>query len=235
MDPDSFNYNALATVDDGSCIPIVTGCTDPDAFNYNPEANTEDYTCIEKVYGCMDPDSVNYNPEANIDNGTCITAVVGCTDPESYNYNPEANVADPDACLYDAGCITGPGEPYWLNNQCYAWVIDVDNYCCENEWDPICAETYNYCENGFPDDIDINGLINSRMYNSIIVYPNPTKDIINIATGLDITFSVFDITGKVIIKDSKENQADLRNVESGIYFLTINQEGQIYNKRIIKE
>ena len=234
-DPDSFNYNPLANTDDGSCVDTIYGCTDPNAFNYNPEANTEDFSCVDTIYGCMDPDSVNYNPEANVDNGTCITAVVGCTDPESYNYNPEANVSDPNACLYDAGCITGPGEPYWLNNQCYAWVIDVDNYCCENEWDPICAETYNYCENGFPDDIDINGLINSRMFNSIIVYPNPTKDIINIATGLDITFSVFDITGKVIIKDSKQNQADLRNVESGIYFLTINQEGQIYNKRIIKE
>ena len=61
--------------------------------------------------------SVNYDPLANVDNGSCIIAIMGCTDPNSYNYNPEANVSDPDLCLYDAGCITGPGEPYWLNNQ----------------------------------------------------------------------------------------------------------------------
>lgn len=234
-DSTSFNYNPLANTDDGSCVPIVEGCTDPSAFNYNPAANTEDFSCIDVVYGCTDSTSVNYNPEANVDNGSCITAIVGCTDPESYNYNPEANVPDPDACLYDAGCITGAGEPYWLNNQCYAWVIDVDNYCCENEWDAICQETYNYCENGFPEDVDINGLINSRMLTSIIVYPNPTKGIINIATGLDITYSVYDITGKVLVKDSKENQVDLSKAETGVYFLTIEHEGQVYNKRIIIE
>jgi hypothetical protein len=236
MDPNSFNYNALATVDDGSCIPIITGCTDPDALNYNPDANTEDYTCIEKIYGCMDPDSINYDPEANVDNGTCITAVVGCMDPESYNYNPEANVADPDACLYDAGCITGPGEPYWLNNQCYAWVIDVDNYCCENEWDPICQETYNYCENGWPEGMDIDGMFSRNLDQvSIIVYPNPTDGIINIATNLDITYSVRDLLGKIIIQSSDKKQLDLSNVESGVYFLSINHEGQIFNKRIIIE
>jgi hypothetical protein len=48
--------------------------------------------------------------------------------------------------LYDAGCITGSGIPYWLNDPCYAWVIEVDEYCCENEWDTICQATYNYCE-----------------------------------------------------------------------------------------
>ena len=42
--------------------------------------------------------------------------------------------------------ITGPGSPYWLNDPCYAWVIEVDEYCCENEWDEICQLTYNHCE-----------------------------------------------------------------------------------------
>jgi hypothetical protein len=237
MDPNSFNYNALATVDDGSCIPIVTGCTDPDALNYNPDANTEDFSCIEKVYGCMDPNSINFDPEANVDNGTCITAVVGCMDPESYNYNPEANVADPDACLYDAGCITGPGEPYWLNNQCYAWVIDVDNYCCENEWDPICQETYNYCENGWPEGMDIDGMFSRSLdFNSIVIYPNPTNGIINISSNVEgVTFEVRDLLGKLIIPPSSGNVIDLSKASAGVYFLTIKNGTQIFNKRIIKE
>ena len=52
----------------------------------------------------------------------------------------------PDTCLFAAECITGPGEPYWLNDPCYAWVIDVDEYCCTNDWDNICQLTYDYCE-----------------------------------------------------------------------------------------
>ena len=25
-------------------------------------------------------------------------------------------------------------------------IIDIDDYCCDNEWDEICQLTYNYCE-----------------------------------------------------------------------------------------
>ena len=230
----AFNYNPSANVDDGSCVPVIYGCTDPTAFNYNPDANTDNGSCTEVIYGCTDPESLNYNPLANTDNGTCINPVSGCTDVEAYNYDPTANVSDPDACLYDAGCITGPGEPYWLNNNCYAWVIDVDNYCCDNDWDPVCQEMYNYCEDGWPDGIDINGRFNR--FKGIMVYPNPTEGVINISSGgLDIKYTVYDMTGRTIIKDSDKTQLDLSNAEAGVYFLQIVHEGQVYNKRIIIE
>ena len=43
------------------------GCTDPDAFNYNPLATEDNGSCIDKVYGCMVQGNANYNPDANID------------------------------------------------------------------------------------------------------------------------------------------------------------------------
>jgi len=67
-------------------------------------------------------------------------------DPNAYNYEPVANTNDSLSCLYSANCITGAGSPYWLNDECYAWVISVDDYCCENEWDTICQATYDYCD-----------------------------------------------------------------------------------------
>jgi len=140
-----FNFNPLANVDNNSCISYIYGCTDPSMLNYNPTANTEDFTCISYVYGCMDSTAYNYDSLANTDNGSCVIVVQGCMDPDAYNYNSSANVND-EHCHYDAGCITGPGNPYWLNDPCYAWVISVDDYCCENEWDTICQATYNYCE-----------------------------------------------------------------------------------------
>jgi hypothetical protein len=66
-------------------------------------------------------------------------------DQSAYNYNVTANVHDSIFCFYSANCITDPGIPYWLNDPCYAWVIEVDDYCCENEWDTICQATYDYC------------------------------------------------------------------------------------------
>jgi len=141
-----FNYNPLANSDNNSCIPFIYGCTDPSMLNYNSEANTEDFSCIAYVYGCMDSLALNFDPLANTDNGSCIEIIMGCLDPNAYNYESTANVNDSLSCLYDAGCITGAGYPYWLNDECYAWVISVDDYCCENQWDTICQATYDYCD-----------------------------------------------------------------------------------------
>ena len=233
MDTTSFNFNPLANTDDGSCVAIIYGCTDPSALNYDPNANTEDFSCVDIVYGCTDSTSINYDPLANVDNGSCIVAIIGCTDPNSFNYNPEANVSDPDLCLYDAGCITGPGEPYWLNNNCYAWVIDIDNYCCNNDWDPVCQELYNYCENGWPEGTDISGKF--TRFSGIIVYPNPVKNILTISTDLDVTTTLYDVTGRSLRSNIIDKEINLSNLPSGIYFLSIEHEGNIYNKRIIKE
>ena len=45
-DPTAFNYDSLANVDDGSCIPVILGCTDVNALNFDASANTDDGSCI---------------------------------------------------------------------------------------------------------------------------------------------------------------------------------------------
>ena len=148
-DSTMFNYNSLANVDNNSCTPYVYGCTDPSALNYNSTANTEDFSCISYIYGCTDSTALNYDSLANTENGSCVEVVQGCMDPSAFNYSELANNNDSASCLYSANCITAPGEPYWLNDLCYAWVLEVDDYCCQNEWDEICQLTYNHCEDGW--------------------------------------------------------------------------------------
>ena len=142
-----FNFNILANADNNSCIPYVYGCTDPSSLNYNSLANTEDFSCISYMYGCTDSTAINFDSLANTDNGSCMDIIEGCMDPSAYNYSVLANSSDSASCLYSANCISGDGIPYWLNNPCYAWVISVDDYCCDNEWDNICQLTYDYCAN----------------------------------------------------------------------------------------
>jgi hypothetical protein len=76
-DPLAFNYDSLATFDDGSCIPFVYGCTDSTAINFYPGANTDDGSCIYS--GCTDPLANNYDPIATIDDGSCT--YMNCSDP----------------------------------------------------------------------------------------------------------------------------------------------------------
>ena len=173
-----FNFNPLANADNGSCIPFIYGCTDPSMLNYNSQANTEDFSCIPYVYGCMDSLALNFDPLANTDNGSCIEVVYGCMDPGAYNYESTANVNDSISCLYDANCITGPGNPYWLNDLCYAWVIEVDEYCCENEWDSICQLTYDYCDSSWTGPLP-KRIVNKELISVTDILGRPSKVIKN--------------------------------------------------------
>jgi len=221
-----FNYDPLANTDNGTCIPYIYGCTDPTALNYNSLANTLDNSCCY-IQGCTDSTALNYDPDACFDDGTCVTIVYGCTDVGAYNYDPLANIDD-SSCLYDAGCVGGPGNPYWLNDPCYAWVIDVDDYCCNNSWDPSCQSMYDYCAAGWPLSVgDIETL-------GILVYPNPTENTLNIETHLDVEYEIHDMAGKLLISGN-DKRLELGNFESGVYFLTIIHEGKRYNKRIVKQ
>ena len=70
---------------------VISGCTDPTMFNYNPLATVDDGSCIAIEYGCTNPLAPNFNPLANTDDGSCTTVVSvpswncgvdgGCTDP----------------------------------------------------------------------------------------------------------------------------------------------------------
>ena len=51
-DPTAVNYDATATVDDGSCIyTVVSGCTDSTATNYDATAMVDDGSCTPCCYG----------------------------------------------------------------------------------------------------------------------------------------------------------------------------------------
>ena len=226
-DSTMWNYNPLANVDNGSCEPFVYGCNDPVALNYNPLANTSDNTCCY-ISGCTDPTALNYDPAACFDDNSCIEIVSGCTDVAAYNYNPLANVTDSTACLYDAGCYGGPGIPYWLNDGCYAWVISVDDYCCTTDWDASCISMYDYCQLGWPTNVeDITSM-------GIMVYPNPTGDVLNIDTRLDVEVEIYNLQGKLMTRE-KSKRIDLSNYSNGVYNLILIYNNKRFTTRVIKQ
>ena len=149
-------------------------------------------------------------------------------DQSAYNYDVTANVHDSISCLFDAGCVTGAGDPYWLNNPCYAWVISVDDYCCDNEWDDVCQSTYDYCEGTW-----VGPILSRKLDDNIIVYPNPASDKININKNVDI--NIFNSIGDMIISKQNTNILDVSKISSGMYMLQITYKNKIINKRIIKK
>jgi hypothetical protein len=192
-----FNFNILANADNNSCVSYIYGCTDPSMLNFNPLANTEDFSCFPYMYGCTDSTALNFNPAANTDNGSCVVIVEGCMDPSAYNYSGLVNYSDSSSCLYSANCISGPGLPYWLNDPCYAWVIEVDDYCCDNEWDDICQLTYNYCDGSYTGPLLSRTQEEKKLISITDVLGRPTKE-----TNNKLLFYIYDdgsVNRKIII------------------------------------
>lgn len=139
------NYAYCATEDDGSCYPVVLGCTLPFACNFNEEANRFEYDSCEfwSCYeGCTDETACNYDAEALTDDGSCEHH------PYGTDYDCEGN------CLVDGvgdGCCQYPpwddfggcSDPYACNfnpfcpdvlggsNCHYPPVIWCENCACE--------------------------------------------------------------------------------------------------------
>jgi len=237
-----------------TCIPFMYGCTDDTAQNYDDEANTEDGSCYYNagctqagyveyynqgyeadyddgscetlaVFGCMDSEALNYDPEANVDTGDCIEVVLDCMDPNAFNYNELANMSDEEACLYDAGCITGPGEPYWANDYCYSWVIEVDPYCCETAWDAVCAEMYDYCGAGVT---SVEMAVRSLLH----FFPNPTAGVVNIQAPVGTVITLFDARGRVV-ETTTGNTVELPS--PGPYVIMANYKGRIKRETIVRQ
>ena len=87
---------------------------------------------------------------------------------------------------------------------------------------------YDYCQLGWPTSIQDISIL------GIVIYPNPTKDIISIETRLEIDIEIYDVMGKLMI-NQKSKRIDLSNYPNGIYNMSILYNGNRYSKKVIKQ
>lgn len=75
------------------------------------------------------------------------------------------------------------------------------------------------------------------MLSSLKLFPNPAKDILNIemlnTKTRKFTFDITDANGTVLIRTKNEYMIDVSNLKTGIYFGTMEVEGQKVTKKII--
>ena len=95
-DSSACNYDAQASVDDGSCLQnddcgvcggdnsSCSGCTDSSACNYDAQASVDDGSCLQNddcgvcggdnssCSGCTDSSACNYDAQASVDDGSCL-------------------------------------------------------------------------------------------------------------------------------------------------------------------
>ena len=137
-------YVADITVNDVCIGGVIDGCTDPTACNYNANATVDDGSCADldlcgvcagdnsTCGGCTDSTACNFDPAVVIDDGSCLTldqcgvcggddsTCGGCTDSTACNY-------DPDAILDDGSCLA--------DGLAFSLTLLLDNYPGETTWD----------------------------------------------------------------------------------------------------
>ena len=76
------------------------------------------------------------------------------------------------------------------------------------------------------------------MNDNVLIYPNPTQDILNIEVKnpMNAHVKLISMDGKVVLEKtfSKEIQLDIRNQNIGNYLLIIENEGTMFEQKITK-
>ena len=129
------NFAYCATEDDGSCYPVVLGCTLPFACNFNEEANRFEYgscdfwSCFE---GCTDETACNYDSEVLSDDGSCYFPEEGC--------DCDSDCCCPGDCNYPA-CLSDDNDGVC---DCLGVVGCVDPGACN--YDPMATDPDGSCD-----------------------------------------------------------------------------------------
>jgi len=166
---------------------------------------------------------MNYDATANTDNNTCIYPFPGCMDITAVNYEPLANVTD-SSCYYESGCDAS--VPYYVPDACFEWVVQVDPYCCDDNWDGTCDVLYAYCQDGWTGPTDIAMFERA----GILPYPNPSTGVVNFKSTVDI--KVYNLVGKLILEAESVSTIEL---SKGFYVAKISKDNLSITNKIIIE
>ena len=81
--------------------------------------------------------------------------------------------------------------------------------------------------------------IENTLVDNLIMYPNPTRDILNL--NLDNLlyngkYTITDVSGKIILNAQlNSNRIDVSNINNGVYFLSVTSNGVTQTQKFIKQ
>ncbi|WP_179218068.1 DUF5689 domain-containing protein [Dokdonia pacifica] len=87
----------------------------------------------------------------------------------------------------------------------------------------------------FAADIDITLSIEENNIDGLSIYPNPAQDVVTITTvsNTQKEVSVFDITGKLVLRTTTLNTINVQTLETGIYLMTITENDATATAKLI--
>lgn len=138
----------------------------------------------------------------------------------------------------ESSCLTLTGSP--TKTGVYPLVVYVRTYASIKGFIAIPLPAQNDSNSRYTLYVYGNvGYLENSLENSISVFPNPTNDLLNIATSSTqkITAQLFDINGKLHIEQVFDANAtmSLKALSKGIYILKLNNNTQHFTRKIVVE
>lgn len=84
-------------------------------------------------------------------------------------------------------------------------------------------------------DLGLTLTTSQNQISGLQVYPNPTKNFLNIKTDSDSTKNVeiYDIVGKKVLVENTQNRLDVSSLLTGMYIVKITEDGKTSTKRLV--
>lgn len=134
---------------------------------------------------------------------------------------------------------TTNGVEYYLNNTLIHTAAHLSTSTQLNRIDFVHD---NYNGDGYIDRIAINNeaalSVKETVGNdtAIAIYPNPTTDMLYISSDEKVNgVAIFDMTGRRMNADLKENQVNVNHLEKGNYIITVSTKKGKVSKKFIKK
>ena len=78
-------------------------------------------------------------------------------------------------------------------------------------------------------------IVPDSVVNKVIIYPNPSADIIHVNLDGDYSYKIYDSAGKLVKSDKLiDKQINIHDLSGGIYIISISNRTTVINKKIIK-
>lgn len=83
-------------------------------------------------------------------------------------------------------------------------------------------------------------VLEERTINNISIYPSPINNELQVEflAGITSEVRITDIYGRILVQEKSDSGKMIFNTsafEKGIYFVSIEQEGQVYVQKVIRE
>ena len=218
------------------------------AYNFNQDLSNWDVSNVTQFYGTFHS-AESFNQDISIWN-TSNANIMGSMFYNATNFNQDlsswdiSNVGSIESNLYFTRLFTGSNlstENY--DNILISWsqqsvsqnlVFEAEGifYCNSETQRQSLIDNYGWIINDAGYNCGTASIDDSEI-TSFSIYPNPTKEYLNIDCSSFESVSIYNILGKELIKESN-NRINVSSLSKGVYFLKVSDGVNSSTKKFIK-